>query len=238
MTGSKSLFSHLNNSGTSPLGARQNENTGTVLASFEASSVFAFSGSWIVPPLPQKNSGQLLQYFIGLGPPSLDSLLFPVLQYGTTANGGGAFWSLSSWLITGDQAFATNITSATLADPENTVDSFVLSEDNIMTPPPGTTIWFAGFSIVQGTSLEIQSTVVFNEVIVALETTNAFLEDNLPNETTNLEDVALQESVSSTSFPSSLPWQVSGPSDGITIKVASAAGIEGSIQIDYTGELS
>ncbi|PPR07475.1 hypothetical protein CVT26_013445 [Gymnopilus dilepis] len=232
-TRSTSLFKHLNIAETTSTKSRRSLQSASVTALFQAPSVFGYSGNWIVPPLPQVNGGQVLQYFIGLAPPSVDTLLFPVLQYGATANGGGAFWSLSTWLISGDQAFATNITNAAQRTaPGNTVDAFIVNEDQFLASP-GEHVWFAGFSSFQGTSLQIQTAEVFNVVIASLEVSGATSLAELPNQTTNLASIAVQETSSGT-FPSSIPWQLqSDPLDGITISVASSSGVTGGLQIKY-----
>ncbi|KAF8884892.1 hypothetical protein CPB84DRAFT_1850521 [Gymnopilus junonius] len=237
LTGSKPLFSRLNKSGTSSGKARRSLESAAVDAFFEAANDFDFSGNWIVPPAPQKFSGQVLQYFLALGPPSLDALLFPVLQYGATANGGGAFWSLSTWLIAGDQAYATNITNAAQqTSPGNTVDAFIVNEDEFL-GSPGEHVWFAGFSSFQGTSLQIQTAEVFNVAIVSLEVSGATSLSELPNQTTNLHNVALEDVATST-FPSSVAWQLQNDTvDGLTINVVSSSGVTGALQIRYAGEL-
>jgi hypothetical protein len=59
------------------------------------------SGSWVVPGTPSKNSGQTIFEFIGTQNCVCGSafILQPVIQWGSSAAGGGAFWALASWYV-------------------------------------------------------------------------------------------------------------------------------------------
>src|SRR5215467_3316337 len=73
------------------------------------SPVTSFSTTWKVPPSPATNSGQTIFLFNGIDPadPS-QAILQPVLQWGHSHAGGGAFWSVASWYVLGNgQAFFT-----------------------------------------------------------------------------------------------------------------------------------
>jgi len=74
--------------------------------------VTSFVGNWMVPGLPQRNSGQILYTFPGLqnvgmgrGTPGSEQgqrpltvdIIQPVLQYG---GDGGGYWAISSWYVT------------------------------------------------------------------------------------------------------------------------------------------
>lgn len=64
--------------------------------------VSVFSASWIVPPEPATKNGQTIFLFDGIqqnnnGP----YILQPVLQWGPSAAGGGAYWSIASWYVDG-----------------------------------------------------------------------------------------------------------------------------------------
>jgi hypothetical protein len=71
--------------------------------------VTSFTTIWRVPPPPATNSGQTIFLFNGIDPanPSM-AILQPVLQWGPSHAGGGAFWSVASWYVLGNgQAFFT-----------------------------------------------------------------------------------------------------------------------------------
>jgi len=71
--------------------------------------VTSFKTTWRVPPIPATSSGQTIFLFNGIDPqdPS-QAILQPVLQWGSSHAGGGAFWSVASWYVLGNgQAFFT-----------------------------------------------------------------------------------------------------------------------------------
>ncbi len=56
------------------------------------------AATWVVPPIPSTNDGQLLYFFPGLE--DIDdvlSIVQPVLQFGKSVAGGGDYWTVASW---------------------------------------------------------------------------------------------------------------------------------------------
>jgi hypothetical protein len=64
-----------------------------------------------VPPAPATSNGQTIFLFNGIDPTDpTQAILQPVLQWGTSYAGGGAFWSVASWYVLGTgQAFVTGL---------------------------------------------------------------------------------------------------------------------------------
>ena len=58
-----------------------------------------FRTTWIVPPPPSSQSGQLIYLFNGIQNSTM--ILQPVLQWGTSPIGGGNFWAAASWYVDG-----------------------------------------------------------------------------------------------------------------------------------------
>src|ERR1700730_3519997 len=79
-------------------------------------SVTSFMTTWRVPPAPATNHGQTIFLFNGIDPvnPS-QAILQPVLQWGPSQAGGGAFWSVASWFVS-QQAFFTTPVSVNAGD--------------------------------------------------------------------------------------------------------------------------
>lgn len=71
------------------------------------SPINAFTTTWAVPPVPAVWSGQTLFLFNSIEPASFDSILQPVLQYGGSAAGGGEYWAIATWYVTGSSAYYT-----------------------------------------------------------------------------------------------------------------------------------
>lgn len=74
-----------------------------------------FSGLWNefgdfpVPNAPSSNDGQTLFLWLGLAPADGSTVIQPVLQWGSSAAGGGAFWAMANWYIdsSGNAFFST-----------------------------------------------------------------------------------------------------------------------------------
>jgi hypothetical protein len=66
-----------------------------------------FSTDWNVPYPPTTYHAQTIFQFNSIEPAGGDAILQPVLQYGPSAAGGGEYWAVASWYVTGDQAYVT-----------------------------------------------------------------------------------------------------------------------------------
>lgn len=68
--------------------------------------ITSFVTTWIVPPPPRTQSGQLLYLFNGLQDSGNNVILQPVLQWGDSGVGGGNYWAIANWfVIRGKQKF-------------------------------------------------------------------------------------------------------------------------------------
>jgi hypothetical protein len=65
-------------------------------------SVTSLSSEWAVPGEPiDPSSGQTLFFWNGAEPADTSAVLQPVLQWGTSAAGGGSYWAYASWYVSG-----------------------------------------------------------------------------------------------------------------------------------------
>jgi hypothetical protein len=57
------------------------------------------TADWVVPSAPAKDDNQLIYFFPSIEPlpTSPSPILQPVLQYGVSPAGGGAYWAIGSW---------------------------------------------------------------------------------------------------------------------------------------------
>jgi hypothetical protein len=60
------------------------------------------SVTWTVPPPPTKYDGGIIFFFPSYEPADSSAIVQPVLQYGNSAAGGGAYWALASWYVSSD----------------------------------------------------------------------------------------------------------------------------------------
>jgi len=72
-------------------------------------SISSFSTAWKVPPTPTTQKNQIIFLFNGIQNYGENfGILQPVLQWGSSAAGGGPYWSIASWYVTSKgQAFHT-----------------------------------------------------------------------------------------------------------------------------------
>lgn len=82
-----------------------------------SSDVVTFlSGKWKVPQAPSSR-GQLLYLWNGIEPHSGEGVLQPVMQYGSSAAGGGNFWGIASWYVSSDHgSYHTSLVEARTGD--------------------------------------------------------------------------------------------------------------------------
>ncbi len=78
----------------------------------------SFATTWVVPDPPSTNHNQTIFLFNGIQNYGANfGILQPVLQWGPSAAGGGAFWSIASWYVTtGGDAFHTNLITVNPGD--------------------------------------------------------------------------------------------------------------------------
>jgi hypothetical protein len=95
----------------------------------------SFTADWVVPPLPQRNGGQVVYFWPGFKSQQPEMglpVLQPVLQYGqhTTIFGKGQ-WELQSWFVDGnDPRFPVVTAPAIKVSPGDHITSFMsLSDD-------------------------------------------------------------------------------------------------------------
>jgi hypothetical protein len=73
--------------------------------------ISSFRTTWVVPPAPTTPSSQTIFLFNGIQNYGNNfGILQPVLQWGSSAAGGGQYWSVASWYVTsGGSAFHTTL---------------------------------------------------------------------------------------------------------------------------------
>ena len=72
-----------------------------------SSPISSFDTTWNVPPAPETNHGQSIFLFPGISSAGHSAVLGPVLQYGPSEAGGGNYWSVASWYLSGGLAYFT-----------------------------------------------------------------------------------------------------------------------------------
>jgi hypothetical protein len=66
-----------------------------------------FTTNWTVPSVPSNKGNQTIFLFNGMqdGLTSSSYIIQPVLQWGSSAAGGGKYWSITNWYVSGSSAY-------------------------------------------------------------------------------------------------------------------------------------
>jgi len=81
------------------------------------SNITSIYSKWIVPAAPTESGQQTLFYWNGVEPTDNSAVLQPVLQYGFSAAGGGEYWTLASWFVSGSHgSFWSKLTRVETGD--------------------------------------------------------------------------------------------------------------------------
>lgn len=83
------------------------------------------SGVWTVPPPPTNYVGQTIFLYIGEEDYDENQILQPVLQYGPSCAGGGAYWSIAVWYVWGSSCSAASWNGLPTVAVGDTVSGFV-----------------------------------------------------------------------------------------------------------------
>ena len=79
--------------------------------------IMSMTTTWVVPPAPARQDGQLIYLFNGLQDSPTSHILQPVLQWGVSPDGGGSKWEIASWFVDSSQnAFKTSLVQVNEGD--------------------------------------------------------------------------------------------------------------------------
>jgi len=83
---------------------------------FNTNHVTNFTGNWPVPPVPTTKSSQTLFYWNGVEDTTNDEVLQPVLQWGSSAAGGGQYWAIASWYVSSSRSFWSDLVNVNVGE--------------------------------------------------------------------------------------------------------------------------
>ncbi|KAF7344261.1 hypothetical protein MVEN_01717400 [Mycena venus] len=128
------------------------------------SPIKTFSTTWEVPPEPQAKDGQTVFLFNSIEPGKQNAILQPVLQFGPSAAGGGAYWSVASWWVGSSHTLHTKLVKV---NPGATLHGLIT-----LTAQNGDNFNYnSKFTNVGGTSLNVKNV---SELKWATETLEAY----------------------------------------------------------------
>jgi len=191
-------------------------NTGTA-------AINSFTTSWAVPPVPTANHGQLLYLFNSIEPASYDAILQPVLQFGVSPAGGGSYWAVASWYVTGSQAYYSSLIQVTTGDVLTGVITLTSSSGSLYN-------YVSSFTGISGTSLTLTNSPVLVWATETLETYGVTTGADYPSGSTSFFDINL----SVTSGSPGTTWStVNDAADDIYVSVIQDGYEDAEILISY-----
>lgn len=136
--------------------------------------VSLFTTTWTVPPAPRTNNGQTVFLFNGIQNSTM--IYQPVLQWGPSAAGGGARWSVASWYADGQtgQSFFSSVVDVNVGDVLTGVMTLTGSG------PMGYS-YDCSFTGISGTDLTVSNIAELTWCIETLEVYGAQSESDYPD---------------------------------------------------------
>ncbi|KAF8313643.1 hypothetical protein DL93DRAFT_2156138 [Clavulina sp. PMI_390] len=132
-------------------------NTGT-------SPIKSFTTTWTVPPIPARNDGQTLFTFNSIEPASGNAILQPVLQYGPSAAGGGAYYAVASWYLVGNSVYHTSPVRVSVGATLNGLISLISWSGSSFN-------YYTSFTNIAGTTLSVYGSA---QLVWATETLEVY----------------------------------------------------------------
>ncbi|MBV8277939.1 MAG: hypothetical protein JO170_22120, partial [Verrucomicrobia bacterium] len=136
--------------------------------------VSSFNTTWTVPPAPSSYDGQTLFQFNSIEPNSGTAILQPVLQYGPSAAGGGEFWAVASWYVTGNNAYYSSLVTVS---PSETLTGVIKLSSHVGTKYNYT----CAFTGISGTNFSIKNIAQLTWCTETLEVYGVDLCSEFPN---------------------------------------------------------
>ncbi|KAJ6492236.1 hypothetical protein C8R45DRAFT_990701 [Mycena sanguinolenta] len=189
-----------------------------------SSPISSFTTTWTVPAVPKTNHDQTVFLFNSIEPDSGDAILQPVLQYGPSAAGGGAYWAVATWYLVGDSTFYTT--------PVRTSAGATLDGIITLTSSSGSKYnYVSSFTNIAGTSLTVSNAA---ELTWATETLEAYAVEattDYPAGSTVFSNINL---VLASGATPSVSWShVNDAADGLSTTINTNGATNAKITITY-----
>ena len=195
---------------------------------FGSSPISFFATSWTVPPVPSNVDGQLLYWFNALVPDSDDAILQPVLQFGLSPAGGGAYYGVASWYLLNSNIYHTGLVQV---EPGQGLAGYMTLTSVALSGSTPTYTWSTTFVDIPSTTLFITTTEELTLAYEALEIYNAETAADLPSGSTEFTQINI---VTQDQENPSITWTaLSDPADGISMSVVSSSSTNGALQVAY-----
>ena len=176
-----------------------------------------------MPAVPAADHGQTVFLFNSIEPASGNAILQPVLQYGGSAAGGGAYWAVASWYLVGDQTYYTTPIQVSVGDSLNGVITLTSASGSSYN-------YVSSFSNIAGTTLTATGAA---ELVWATETLEAYGVTS-PSDYPTGSTIFSAINLSTSSGTPSVTWNpVSDSEDGLITTINIQGATDAELTINY-----
>jgi hypothetical protein len=155
--------------------------------------------TWVVPPFPQTQSGQLIYLFNGMQ--DANWIIQPVLQWGQGPSGGGDYWSVASYYVHSDPGPAFHNDAIRVEPGDVLVGSIAL----VNQPQPNLVNYVCQFDGISNTTLDVASPDLFWQCVETLEVYSITRCSDYP---ATLKTKMTSISIVGGGGPATIPWNV------------------------------
>jgi len=183
-----------------------------------------FITTWTVPPNPATNHGQTIFLFNSIEPASFNAIVQPVLQWGPSYAGGGAYWTVASWYLVGSTTYVTSLTRVNVGQSLEGVIN--------LTSFSGTSFNYTTYFVNIGASfLTVTNAAELVWATETLESYNVTTKSDYPTGTTPFNNIYLW--LNNNTYPA-LSWSVvNDAADGLSTTVERNGPYNGQVTIHY-----
>ena len=183
--------------------------------------------------MPEKTGGGAIYVYNELAT-TFGETLYCILQFGSTAAGGGDYWAIASWYFGADQTYYSKLESVA---PGQSLTG-VMTLKNAFTSGSETTYnWKSMFSMLPSTSLNVSILGVLTTAYEALEIFNISGPSGLPPGYTIMGSISL--ALLDGSHPSEINWiPAMNAAEGFGVEIISNSSMNGAVKIIYSDSVN
>lgn len=190
--------------------------------SVTSSPINWFNATWTVPPVPLTYHGQIVYLFNGMQPASGNAILQPVLQYGVSPAGGGAYWAVANWYLVSGHIYHTSLVNVSVGQALYGIMAPTSSSGSLF----NYVSWFSGI----GDPLYVTNSSQLDWATEALEAYSINAATDYPAGATLFYNINLYRT---TGIPS-VSWTATyNTADGLTASVVANGAVNAQVRFSY-----
>jgi hypothetical protein len=186
--------------------------------------ITSFTTTWTVPDVPATDNGQSIYLFNSIEPTNGGGIIQPVLQWGPSKAGGGSYWAVVSWYITGNQAYSTAPVPVSPGDSLKGIIALTGGSSDVGYD------YATSFSDIPYTTLIVTGSIELIWVAEVVESYSVTSSSDYPAGSTVFSSINIE---TSTGTPSMMWTAVSDTDDEITTTIDVDGATDAEITITY-----